>query len=193
MNKDILPQSDAEFSRPVEIATLSQNGRHFRIEATPEEARALAERFSVIAVEDFKAECFLKPVRGQKKGVRYQLDASYTVRVTQACSITLEPVSEDVAETFTVYFVDDDFDNLVERQEIEFAYDEEDIEPLTGAEIDLGEQLTQHLSLAMNPYPRKEGAKGDELGVKILQEDDETLEIKKKNPFDVLKTLKHKS
>ena len=31
-------------------------------------------------------------------------------------------------------------------------------EPLEGDEIDLGELLVQHLSLALDPYPRLEGA-----------------------------------
>ncbi|MGD9801132.1 MAG: hypothetical protein AB7V02_11105, partial [Parvularculaceae bacterium] len=31
-------------------------------------------------------------------------------------------------------------------------------EPLDGDEIDLGELLVQHLSLALDPYPRKDGA-----------------------------------
>ncbi|WP_417317655.1 YceD family protein [Emcibacter sp.] len=192
MNEETTSPLQSEFSRPIDIATLPQSGRGFKIEATPEEEAALAERFGVIAVENLKSECVLKPVRGQK-AVRFQLDASFSARVVQACSVTLEPVPEDVAGSFTVYFVDEDFDELVERQEIEFAYDEEDIEPLIGQVIDLGEQLAQHLSLSMNPYPRKQGAKGDELGYEILQEDDETLVAEKKNPFEVLKTLKHKS
>ncbi|MFC7050380.1 YceD family protein [Emcibacter nanhaiensis] len=192
MNDHSTADLKAEFFRPVDITKLPQTGRHFRIDATEEERAALTERFGILSIDEFQAECFLKPVRGQK-GVRYQLEASFSARIVQACSITLEPVPEKVEDSFTVLYVDQDFDELVERQEIEFSYDEEDIEPLSGTEIDLGEQLAQHLSLSMNPYPRKEGARGDELGYKILQEGDKSLEPEKKNPFDVLKTLKHKS
>ena len=168
MNDHSTAELKSEFLRPVDVTTLPQTGRHYKFDATPEERAALSERFGILAIDAFLAECFLKPVRGQK-GVRYQLDASIKAEIVQACSITLEPVPETVEDSFTVLFVDKDFDELVERQEIEFAYDEEDIEPLTGNEVDLGEQLAQHLSLAMNPYPRKQGARGDELGYKILQ------------------------
>ena len=41
----------------------------------------------------------------------------------------------------------------------------------------------------MNSYPRQNEIKGEELGYKILSEDEATKKLEKKNPFAVLKEL----
>ena len=59
----------------------------------------------------------------------------------------------------------------------------EDPEPIVDGRINLGELVTQYLSLAIEPYPRSEEAK------KILEENNNSMPARE-NPFAALKTLK---
>ena len=66
--------------------------------------------------------------------------------------------------------------------------EQEDPEKIIGGKIDLGEVVTQHLSLAIDPYPHKEGVKyeyGDD-------EPEKVPEAFKNNPFAALKDWKSK-
>ena len=70
---------------------------------------------------------------------------------------------------------------------------EEDIEVILDKEIDAGEYIAEYLSLSINPYPRQDNVTREELGHKIITEEDVNSEPEKKNPFSVLKDLKHKT
>ncbi|PHZ83704.1 YceD family protein [Paremcibacter congregatus] len=186
---DDLPEIAVEFSRIVDVTTVPSKGRHYKYDASEAEHAALATRYGVESVMALQAECDLIPGR---KG-EYKLKASFTATITQACSISLDPVTEDVAGNLQVTFRQAPRRVDQEAIEVEFDAEEEDFELLSSQEVDLGELITQHLSLEINPYPRKPDATGEELGYKIIKEDQLTAMEEKKNPFDVLKSLKHKT
>ena len=58
-------------------------------------------------------------------------------------------------------------------------------EPLVDGKIDVGEVVAQFLAVAMNPYPRKDGAKVADV---VKSEDEE----ERPNPFAKLAGLKDK-
>ena len=67
---------------------------------------------------------------------------------------------------------------------------DEDIEPLLEEGVDMGDISTQYLSMALNPFPRSEGADIKDINVKgcqILSEEDVKV---KNNPFQFLGKLK---
>lgn len=183
---DMQSEFETEFSRPVDVKSFGAKGRHFKFQATEEESRALARRYSVQSVDDLNAECKIAPAR---KGL-FKLDASFSVTIVQSCGISLDPVEDKISGKFTLVLQQSPRQKR-EATEIDFSHDEEDIEILDSNLIDIGELIAQHLSLEINPYPRRQDATGEELGQKIIKEEDLLLEVEKKNPFAVLKSLKH--
>jgi len=186
---EMSPDDAAEFSRVVDVTTTGAQGRHFNYQATAEECQALADRFSILSVDDLRAECGVRPV---KKG-EYHLEGRFSATVTQACGVSLEPVAEQLSCSFAVTLLNAPRRKPEEGVEIDFDVDEEDIEILRSNQVDVGEIIAQHLSLEINPYPRKADATGEELGARIIREEEAELRLTKKNPFDVLKSLKHKT
>jgi hypothetical protein len=131
-----------EFSRTVAVGWLAEEEIH-RIEASPAERAALARRFGLRALESLGAEVRLAPL---ERGVR--LDAELAADLVQDCVVTLEPVPARIRERFVLVYGDAP------------AGPDEDVvvEPLENETIDIGEAVSQQLSLALDPYPRAPGA-----------------------------------
>lgn len=180
-------ENNVEFSREVDVTRTPAKGRQYKFEATKEEKSALAERYSIMSIERLEAECFIIPVKKKQ----YKLEAVLSAHVVQSCGLSLEPIEEKISSKYTIIIQQQQMHR--ENAEVDFSLDEEDVEFLSSDIIDMGEMIAQHLSLEINPYPRKQDATGEELGQKIIKEDDMLLELKKKNPFEVLKSLKHKT
>jgi uncharacterized metal-binding protein YceD (DUF177 family) len=166
--------SRPEFSRPVR---LTPEPRSLTLEATPAECAALARRFDILAVQALSATLLLEPEPGGSVRARGTLDAD----VEQSCVVTLDPVRQHVTAALDLRILeegaapaDDDPDS---PDEIESH----------GGIVDLGEAVAEELSLALDPYPRVEGAALPEL-------DDAAAEEKavpdRRNPFEGLLKLR---
>ncbi len=179
-----------EFSRPIDVTTVGKNGRQFNFQATEAEKTALAFRFDILEIIRLNANADITPA---KKG-QYKLMVSYNVKLNQACSISLETVTDDVSGNFTVILQhpprEPNKQSQKEDLEVDFDYEESDFEYINSNLVDVGELIAQYISLEINPYPRKSGATGEELGQKIIQEEDADLSQEKKSPFAVLKKFK---
>ncbi len=178
-----------EFSRPVDVTTIGAKGRRFEFQASEEERTALAERYSVVSIDQLDSICVITPA----KPGRYNLSAGFTAKLVQLCSISLDPVEEIISGKFKIILQQPERPSHSERAEVDFDFDESDVEMIHSNLVDVGELIAQHLSLEINPYPRKAGVTGEELGQKIIRENDVIPDQEKKNPFDLLKTLKHKT
>jgi hypothetical protein len=130
-------------ARSVVVDPWPSGGIELSLEATPEECRMLAERFDLVTVERLVGHASLDRC-GETVRVRGRLEA----QVVQSCVISLEEVRSTVDEAFECRFarpgagIPDDL-----------AWDQ-DIEPLEGTELDVGEIFAQQLALALEPYPR---------------------------------------
>jgi len=179
-----------EFSRPVIAEQVSTSGITRVIEATPAERAALARRFDLVAIDRLAARLSLKRVRGEFIRVTGTLDAE----VVQTCVVTLEPVPATVADAFSALYAPDHLLPQAEDEEVEVSFasaaDEEDVpEAMPGGIIDIGELAAQHLSLALDPYPRRPGAEiPPEL--RAPDPDGEQGAEQRPNPFAALSSLK---
>jgi hypothetical protein len=100
--------------------------------------------------------------------------------------VTLEPVSETIAETFERTFLPGPEDRQSEPLEIEIDPEAEDPpDPLEGTTLDLKEVIAEQLALSVNPYPKKPGAVAD-LPSESGEED-------RVSPFAVLGNIKSRS
>jgi uncharacterized metal-binding protein YceD (DUF177 family) len=147
-----LARHEAEFSRVVDVEGLGEDELQRKIDATQEEREALARRFGLIALDKLTAIVHLRKAAGHAVDLRAEFEAD----VVQACVVTLEPVPAHIAERFELTFAPQEAPQPGEEIDLS-ATDEDVIEPLLGGEIDVGEAVSQHLALALDPYPRAPG------------------------------------
>ena len=138
-------QTAPEFSYEIDISDVGRAGKTFHLKANDAERMKIAIRLKTPSVEKLEGEM---KVTATKTAVR--VVGEIAADLTRECVASLEPMHETVAESFEI-----DFSRIPPETE------EEDLdapEYLDGASLDLGELLVQQLSLAMDPFPRKEGA-----------------------------------
>lgn len=140
-----------EFSRVVGVAEALQAPVNRRIEATPEERAALAARLDLIELRELSAQLELRGIAG---GAALRLTGALTADLDQRCVVSLEAVPVQVAEAIEEEFLlaPESADDVPLETEIS------EREPLAEDALDIGEIVTQCLSLALDPYPRREGA-----------------------------------
>lgn len=176
-----MTETASEFSRPVALEELRGGTLRRSIEATCEECRRLAERLGLAAIGSLSATVTLEARAGGLVVVKGQFDAA----LTQTCVVTLEPLPRTVSERFVerLAAAPDSGEALVVEVDVE---SEDEPEPIEGDSVDIGELVAQHLSLALDPYPRTEGA---HLETEALAAGDE---VREDGPFAALARLKPK-
>ncbi len=143
-----------EFVRPVVIEPWPEGGVAVELSADPAEQRALARRFDLLELSSLRARGRLeRRVPGREIWFEGWLEAE----VVQTCVVSLEPVPATIRQPIArgwrplqgriatgtaatppdLWLVGDD-----------------DIEPLSGPILDLGEAVAEELALALDPYPR---------------------------------------
>ena len=146
-----------ELSRPIVLDELVEGEPlTLAIEATPEQRAALGRRLGLVALGSLMAD--IRAAVGAAGRVRVDID--YRADVVQSCVVTLEPVTATVGERISQEFVRAaPPPDGATGADAEVSIDpEEGAERLKGGQLDAGELLTQYLALALDPYPRKEGA-----------------------------------
>lgn len=155
-------------SRPVSLAAIPPEGLDIEIVASDAECAALAEHNGLVAIPALKARLRIKRWRGDGLDVEGEVRAT----VRQACVVTLEPFDADISEPLHLRFApppETDRRRLRERQDIRQEVEQDvDItgddppDPLVGGIVDLGASVSEFLTLALDPYPRKPGAQFQE-------------------------------
>jgi uncharacterized metal-binding protein YceD (DUF177 family) len=143
----------AEFSRPVLLAAVPPEGMAVQLDASPEECRALAERFGLIELGSLTGDVRVEQVDA---AATYLVTGRLVADVVQTCVVTLEPVPARLESEFDRLF---SRDLPVETEgEVEIDAESKAPEPLASDHLDLGEILAEELSLALDPYPHAPGA-----------------------------------
>ncbi|WP_374371742.1 DUF177 domain-containing protein [Dongia sp.] len=141
------------FSRIIEAGSISSRGSERRIEANAAECKALADLLDLQAIGSLAADLSMRRLASGLIEIKGRLEAD----VIQTCVVTLEPVPAKVSESFRVTFGEG-----VEEPdltEIDLDYEDQDPpEPIVDGMIDLGALVAEHLSLGLDPYPRKADA-----------------------------------
>lgn len=170
-----------EFSRPVALEDLRGGVVRQSVAATDGECRRLAERLGLAAIDSLRATVALDSRRG---GKIIAVEGEFRAALTQTCVVTLEPLPRTVSETFSIRLSPATEAGEAEIVDIDPETDD-DPEPIEGDSVDIGELVAQHLSLALDPYPRAEGA---ELEPQALAAG----EVADEGPFAKLARLKPK-
>ena len=168
--KHVIP----EFSRPLAVDRVPRGGSHEKITANPKECHAVAARLDVPALHALSAELRATPWRGGGLKLEGKLNAD----VEQISVVSLEAVRNLVEFPVLRYF-------MPPGAEVR-ADDEAEIDPIENGHVDLGEVVTETLTLELDPYPRHPGEAFDE----IIGEVPES--AVRESPFAVLLKLKPK-
>ncbi len=167
---------------PVIVAQVPDTGLHRKLEASAAERQAIAEVGGVREVLSARAEFDVAP----RSGGRIQVTGTVRARIGQTCVVTLDPIESEIEEEVDLVFAPEAearrlADLIEEGQDGEEPPEVADPpEAIVGGIIDLGRLATDALFLAIDPYPRKEGAVF-EAEVTALDPED--------HPFAALKAL----
>ena len=134
-----------EFSRPERLDTIGGGARAVAITADAAERRALAGRFGLVAIDSLAGDFSL-----QREATGIRVRGRVTAALTQACSVTGEPLAATVDEPVALMFVAEGEAD----EEVELSDDAIDTVFHDGVAIDLGEVAAETMALALDPFPR---------------------------------------
>ena len=138
-----------EFPRPERVDTIGEGERAVTIAADEGERAKLARRFGLIAVARLEARFAVR-----REGAVVLATGRVEATVTQACSVSGEPIEARVDEPVSLRFVDGD----VAGEEVELEEGDLDTLPIEAGAVDLGEAAAETMALALDPFPRVAGA-----------------------------------
>ena len=173
-------------SRQIDVAQAEDKTLRVSITATPAECDELARQDGLPAISGLSARF---EVTSSGRG-RFEVKGEVKARVTQICVVSLDPFDSDIVQPVEVTFASP---RDVEQAEAAYARrheedpDAQDIpeppDPIFNGQIDLGVLAAEQLILALDPYPRKEGAAFPAEFVQVE-------EIAEVSPFAALAKLK---
>jgi uncharacterized metal-binding protein YceD (DUF177 family) len=160
----------------INVGKIPEDGLHREIEADASVRVVMAEAAGVRDISSAHAAFDLS----HRSGGRVHVAGRVQAKVGQTCVVTLEPMENEIDEEVDLLFApakeitpqldaDDDESALADPPE-----------PIENGMIDLGRLATDVLYLAIDPYPRKEGAEFEPQVTAVDPED---------HPFAALKTL----
>ena len=133
-----------EFSRMIDVRNLPAGA--LKLEANADERAALARRIGIEAVERLTAEVTLIPAGGV-----IAVSGKVSAAVVQLCGISNDPFPTLIDEPLTLRFVQGIAPHKPD-EELEIDAEACDEIEFEGTQFDLGEQIAQTLSLAIDPY-----------------------------------------
>lgn len=197
MSKEDSPKATLkpEWSHNVEVEDIGETALLKKLSASPQERKDLARRMNVVHVDSLSAE--LKVAR-EDKGFLIHVTGRFKGVVAQECALSQELIKTQLEGDVEGWFAEEgraislskvrhDKDSKKANAELEILSERDDPDPVIDGMIDLGELVTQHAILEIDPYIRAEGAVSDSV---ISAEEAEKKERKINNPFAALKNWK---
>ncbi len=190
MTQQTEKKEKSEIERIVDVDRLGASGSTaLEIAASEGERAALAKRVGFLSLPAFSARVTVD--RGT--GGRVVVEGRLRGKIVQACILTLDPVTQDLDETFRIVFKQD----LTEERDPEsgealVSAQADAPEPLSGHLLDVGELVAEQLSLAADPYPRRPGAKLEDVLPRPRKDGRPVRQEQRRHPFAGLAALKDK-
>ena len=167
-----------EFSYIVDVRQIPSAGMTLDIQADEVQCRALANRFNIPSVNKLSAKVNLMNINKD----RVRVKGTFEAQVEQICVVSLEKFMQKVQDQFNVIFSQEENPSLkLNEVDLDMA-DDEDIEFLENGKIDVGELISEYLSLSLDPFPHAPDAV---FHAEVVPE-------KHENAFSILEKLKFK-
>jgi len=147
-------------SRPLSLTEVPPEGLETEIVATEAERAALAKLNGLPAILSLEARLRAKRWRGDGLDIEGELHA----RLRQICVVTLDEFDSNVVEPVHVRFAPpqeaprpSSHRGASGEEHAHDSLDEDPPDPLVGGAVDIGAIVSEFLTLALDPYPRKPG------------------------------------
>jgi hypothetical protein len=135
------------------VQDIPESGLSVERSATQEEREAVARSLDLLACSSLTARYTITP---RTEG-HFRLTGTVEARIEQSCVVTLEPLTNDVAESFSVdYWPETELP--APGGGVLDINDEPDLEPIVGGKIEVGRVIFQSLAGGIDLFPRKAGA-----------------------------------
>ncbi len=173
------PRPLEPWSHRVRLDDGSRAPETFDLSPDAEARAALADRLGILGVRKLRFAGQLLP-EGKRD---WRLEADLGATLSQACVVTLRPVSTRIDESVERRYLAE-MPELPDSEEVEMPDDT--LEPLP-ATLDVGVVMAEALALALPPWPRADGV---ELGEQIFAEPGKTpMTDEARRPFAGLKDM----
>ena len=168
---------------------MGPSGAALEISPSDSERAALAKRFGFLGLPAFSARVTVD----RRVGGQFVVEGRLRGRIVQACVLTLDPVTQDLDEAFRIVFKPDMADDRdPESGDAVLNAQADAPEPLAGNMLDVGEIVAEQLSLAADPYPRRPGAKLEDVLPKPRHGGRKGQSDQRRHPFAGLAALRDK-
>lgn len=162
-----------------DIQDIPESGLQVERAATPEEREAVARSLDLVACASLTARYSLVP----RSGGHFRLTGTLHARIEQSCVVTLEPLTNEIKESFTVdYWPETDIPEPAGG--VIDVHDDPDLEPIVGGKITAGRVIFETLANAIDLFPRKPGV--------AFEPPELSPEAKSEGPFAALAKIKNK-
>ncbi len=174
----------------VDLDRMGPAGAALDIVASDGERAALVRRFGFLGLPAFSARATVD----RRPGGLVVVEGRMRGKIVQACILTLDPVTQELDETFRIVFKQ----GLAEERDPEsgeavISAQADAPEPLPGNMLDVGEIVAEQLSLAADPYPRRPGAKLEDVMPRHRHGGRPSRAEQRRHPFAGLAALRDKS
>ena len=151
--------STSPVSFSANVVRLPQKGMPITIEADEAQRAGLAAEHHLVSVEGWKADLMVSSWKRNGVKVSGHVDAD----ITQQCVVTLEPLQTHISEEIWAIFFPEDSklgrEGFHAAGEVHLDVEGPDSpETFSGETVDVGALAEEFFALAIDPYPRKEGA-----------------------------------
>ena len=147
----------SEIERMVDLDKIGQGGSTaLEVSVSESERAALIKRFGFLGLPAFSARVTVD----RRAGGQVVVEGRLRGKIVQACILSLDPVIQDLDETFRIVFRENLTEELdPESGEAVLSAQADSPEPLSGNMLDVGEIVAEQLSLAADPSPRRPNVK----------------------------------
>ncbi|MGH1418344.1 MAG: YceD family protein [Hyphomicrobiaceae bacterium] len=170
-----------------DVTEIPDGGLKVAWKASPEERAVLAQELDVLEIEAVSTLYEIKRKgRARQGGSRYELTGQIKFRLTQACVVSLEPITQLIEETIEEEFrPEEDIEPRGEDESEVLSVN--DPEPFVDGKLEVGRLIFEYLSSAIDPFPRKDGESLE------WQDRQDPADVAAQNPFAELAKLKNKN
>ncbi len=182
--------SNSELTYPLHWTDVPNNGVQKKISASQVECKELAKTLDVVSISQVNAQ--FEITRWRRTGLK--ITADIRAEVVQDCVVSLENICSRLHEQAEWFFLPQIRSTKNTDMETVLQIDPlggDPADPLVDGKVDLGQLLTEHLCLMIDPFKRS-----DSVDFETMYKDVQgktANEFSTASPFAILETIDKKS
>ena len=146
-----------KIAEPLEVSSIGSAPVDHQVRTTEESRRQLATAWGVLEVPQLTADLTIE----RKKDGVVLVNGTVNGEIVQECVVSFQPVRQRIDEVVESRFTERPSEGHADQRpgaEIHVDVAAETPDPLRDGRLDIGTVILEHAALAIEPYPRAEGA-----------------------------------